>query len=48
LRLKVGHVPLLRPNTVVRRIRCRMSSAKIPTFADYARFLKDILKRLAF
>jgi two-component system CheB/CheR fusion protein len=42
LRLKVGHdFRCYKPNTVVRRIRRRMTLGKIATFADYARFLKE-------
>jgi len=42
LRAKVGHdFRCYKPNTLVRRIRRRMTLGKIPTFADYARFLHE-------
>jgi PAS domain S-box-containing protein len=42
LRLKVGHdFRCYKPNTLVRRIRRRMTLAKVDTYADYARFLTE-------
>ena len=42
LRAKVGHdFRSYKPNTLVRRIRRRMTMGKIATFADYARFLNE-------
>jgi PAS domain S-box-containing protein len=42
VRTKVGHdFGCYKANTLVRRIRRRMLLAKIPTFADYARFLRE-------
>jgi PAS domain S-box-containing protein len=42
LRAGVGYdFGCYKPNTLVRRIRRRMTLAKIETFADYARFLHD-------
>ncbi len=42
LRTKSGHdFRCYKPNTMVRRIRRRMTLAKIATYADYVRFLDD-------
>ena len=42
LRAGVGHdFRCYKPNTLVRRIRRRMTLAKVPTFADYAGFLQE-------
>ena len=42
LRTKVGHdFRCYKPNTLVRRIRRRMTLGKIKTFTDYARFLQE-------
>jgi two-component system CheB/CheR fusion protein len=42
LRAKVGHdFRCYKPNTLVRRIRRRMTMGRIATFADYARFMHE-------
>jgi chemotaxis methyl-accepting protein methylase/signal transduction histidine kinase len=42
LRAKVGHdFRCYKPNTLVRRIRRRMTLSKVPTYAEYVRFLEE-------
>jgi two-component system, chemotaxis family, CheB/CheR fusion protein len=49
LRQKVGHdFRCYKPNTLVRRIRRRMTLGKIPTFADYAQFLQEHPEEVSF